>query len=218
MVLGIIISKRFFIGVYMSNIIKEDWGYRFKTVLDFINQDNGYEILNTRDYKVEDIRALVDSPKTKKWIKNGNALIMWGHRARDIEREDYLPREYHPITHQRQEPLGKITSLRLLNDRELEIRGELVETPTNNVSSAVRLLERGIAKFSLAWSPKSRVLFGMDLVYIPAFSSNRILGKVCEGEGCSLDDAIIKLAEKAKIYLDEATMIDLTNTIKDTKE
>jgi len=174
----------------MPKYTKIEGGYSFETLLDFTDPQNGYIINNDRDYTIKKIDRLLNSEDTKRWVEIGNALIMYGHMARDIKNSQYLPREHHPDTGLEQEPLGRITSIARVSDKHILIKAILIETPTNKVKSVVNLTRGGIGGFSMAWNFESYVLFGMDFVLIPAYNSNRVIKAMCENGGCLLDNAL----------------------------
>ena len=79
-----------------KNLVKDkDEHYPFKVTFDYRKEDNGYILGIPRNYPTSKVEELVNSMATKTWIDRGNAVLMYGHGARDHAKGSFVPKEHN---------------------------------------------------------------------------------------------------------------------------
>ena len=198
--------------------VDENGIYHFKVTFNYREEDNGYVLGIPRNYPTKKVKALVNSPQTKKWIDNGNAVIMFGHGTRDIAKGRFVPQEHHPISGEVQVPLGKITKLSInpKNHNLIDFEGIFIPAKDNKVDTVVKLIENELGGFSFVWNVPKGIFYGADYVLVQNFSSNKVtldaINDYCENGQCPIDTTLDSVMETLVIPPDlYSSAIDLLN-------
>ena len=182
--------------------------YPFFITFNYRDEDNGYMLGIPRNYPTKKVKELVNSSKTKKWIDNGNAVIMYGHGTRNISKNRYVPAEHNPHNGEVQLPIGKITKLSInpKNHNLIDFEGFFIPTKENKVESIVKFIENGLGGFSFIWHVPRGIFYGADYVLVQNFSSNKVtldaLDDYCTDGECPIDATVDNLVEDIRIPYD----------------
>jgi len=179
------------------NIKQIDNQFFFKVTFDYTKENNGYILGVPRNYSKDKVHKLINSTETKTWIDKGNAVIMYGHGARDYHKGSYVPREHNPTTGEVQIPIGKITKLSVnpKSNSKIDFEGVLFISKNNKTEDVIEMIKVGIGGFSFVWNLKDGIFYGADYVLVQNFSSNRVLldslSSICENGECSISNNTI---------------------------
>lgn len=164
-----------------------DGAYKVSISFDITNHGHNYGL--PRNYNLAKVQKLIRSKSVQEAIKNGYAICMYGHKARN-KKQGYLASEANEETGNLQEPIGKVTKMSV-RDKIISYEMILVETLENKAKSVVKLIEHNIGGFSAVWDVASGVLYGMDYVLSPNFNGNKVvMDSICTDGECKLDTAI----------------------------
>ncbi|NOR58759.1 MAG: hypothetical protein GQ474_09585 [Sulfurimonas sp.] len=173
----------------MKNTLKELNHGNHEIKISFDITEHGHSFGVPRNYDLKQIKALIYEKTVQDAVKNGYAICMYGHGARD-KAQGYLANEKNHTTGEVQEPIGKITSL-AINGKLISYTVKIVKTVGNKAQSVIDLMKGGIGGFSFVWDLPNKVFYGSDFVISPNFNGNRVvMDSLCSGGECQLGSAI----------------------------
>lgn len=165
-----------------------------------------------RNYNPKEIKSYVYSSQTQQFVSRGWCIINYGHRTRSSDFY-HLGQEYHPITKDIHEPLGRVTKLSM-NGKILRIEFVLTETKHNNLESVIKFIKLGIGGFSTVFNKKEGLFLGMDYVLSRNFVDNQIgivMDNLCLSGNCDINrearEITSELLEDNRELEDEATTL-----------
>lgn len=196
-------------------ISSEDGVHKIKVSFDITDQGQNYSA--QRNYPIEKIRKLIRSGVVQKFVKDGYAIIMYGHGARH-KTQGYFANETNAKTGEEQEPLGKVDSLSI-KGKIITYTATLVETPKNRGESVAKLIKNKIGGFSFVMDVNAGIFHGLDYVLSPNFNGNRVvMDSLCAGGECSLGGAIddeVKaiIGDKEDLFEDAKALLEEQETV-----
>ena len=220
-----------------KNLVKnKDNFYPFKVTFDYRKEDNGYMLGMPRNYPTSKVEKLVNSIATQTWIGKGNAVIMYGHGARDHAKGSFVPKEHNPNNGEVQIPIGKITKLSMnKNKSKIDFEGIFFESKNNHAEDVIAMAKAGIGGFSFVWNVKDGIFYGADYVLVQNFSSNKVImdsiDTLCSNGACdfntTLDNILIDQNVPLALYKESKellkhqreiqSVLDLKSKIQDLK-
>jgi len=180
-----------------KNLKKDEKGhYPFKVTFNYRDEDNGYTLGIPRNYNTNKVVSLVNSEATQHWIDKGNAVVMYGHGARDHAKGSFVAREHNPINGEVQLPVAQITKLKInkKNKNLIDFEGFFFTSPNNYAEDVMAMAKAGIGGFSFVWSVEKGIFYSADYVLVQNFSSNKIImdsiDTICSDGSCSIDTTL----------------------------
>jgi hypothetical protein len=166
-----------------------------KLTISFDITTHGHYLGDARNYPIDKITELINSPQTQHHIAIGFCLGYFGHGARKKTKTPHIAQEVDDEGRET-EVVTKTTALSIEGNIITHTQ-QVLNTPLGN--RILKFLDSGVGGFSFAWSHSQGIYAGADYVYMPNFVENTIIeGAICNGE-CSPSNII------SQMNLDEVT-------------